>query len=202
MAAKTKCSVCHHYKNSHQRASEGGCVMRCKCTRFHGPLENAVKMTTADYRSRLMAVEGDPMCWEAALAAFGIVTSHDDGFRRPEWITSQLEKAGWEVRVKSPATLLPESDEVPAAPTLATVMPYVTSGDWLLMTSHHVIAVRDGVVTDTTGTEATVKRRVWRACQVKRAGLPVPVQCGCFEPLVFGHASGHRWNRGNATVNT
>lgn len=193
---KNKCSECHHFQYSHRLSSEGGCRM-CKCHRWHGPLEKAVKMSTAAYRERLAPVTPGAMCWEASLAAFGITVAHDESYRTPSWIHQRMNDNGWLLRLVKPSEIVPDvDDDSEDGLTLAVVMPHVTHGDWLLLTDRHVIAVRDDFVTDTMGEEKTVKRQVWRAYEVKAESVKPPVKCNCLDPAVFGHAPGHRQPRG------
>ncbi len=185
-----KCSECHHFQHSHRLASAGGCQV-CRCRRYHGPLEKAQKTTTTAYRDWLAPVNPESMCWEASLGAFGIIVPHDEGFRRPTWLIGEMESHGWHVTEKRPNEVVPAASDGDRI-TLAVLMPHVSTGSWLLVTRDHVIAVRDGAITDTMGTVQSVKRVVLMAYEVKTGNVNAPAVCACYDPVVFGHAPGHR----------
>jgi hypothetical protein len=164
--------------------------MNCKCRRYHGALEEAAKMSTVAYRARLLPAEGKPRCWHAALALLGVTVPHEDRGRTAMWIKDRVLEAGRQVELVVPSDLVPEAKA--GNLTLAVVMPHVLTGSWLLFTKGHVIGVRDGIVADTMGLGETVKRRVEFAYRLKSNGPVAPVKCGCLDPVVFGHAAGHR----------
>jgi hypothetical protein len=192
MSTDPECGECQHRRSRHNSATADGCQWgACSCRRFHGAFEKAMKLTTAAYRERLLPVADGAMCWEASLAAFGITVPHDDSFRRPAWVTGKLEENDWLVVRKLMSQLIPDAKDGDAV-TLAVLLPHLAVSSWLLVTPGHVIAVRDGDITDTVGQHSTVKRRVRLVYEVKPKGVKAPMPCGCLEPLVFGHAPGHR----------
>jgi hypothetical protein len=193
--ADVKCAGCGHWWMSHDGVRKGGC-RACECRRFQRPLENAPVMTTRTFRERLTTVTGQPMCWEAALTAFGVTVAPATGGRSILWIREQLEAHGWRTELTEVSKLVPGASWQRI--TLAYILPHVMAGNWLVFTHHHVITVRDGVIIDTVGKTRTVSRGVNFLLRVKPAetALPVPVNCGCLEPLVFGHAPNHKWRKG------
>jgi len=143
-----------------------------------------VKLTTLTFREKLRLVDSEMMCWEATLAAFDVKVQHDECSRSIKWVLEQLTDRGWRYERVKTNTLTGGK----VTPTLSVVIPRLI-GDWLLILDRHIIAVRDGVITDTAGKERTVKRRVMMAYQLTRPGYPPVrlVDCQCADPLVFGH---------------
>jgi hypothetical protein len=179
---------CWHFRSAHRRAADGGCSCHgCECTRFQGSLESQAKLTTAQFRERLAPVGEGVMCWEAAFAALGVTLPHDKKGRSTTWIQSKLEENGIGYEWLKPSQLVPGSSEK-ADFTLAVVLPKIEKGSWLVFTSGHVIAVRDGKVTDSVGESRSVKRRVEFVFKLKNVSFPMASTCGCFDPVAFGHA--------------
>lgn len=124
------------------------------------------KMTTAEYRRRLSTESNTPkiMCWEAALTALKI-TFQPVGTGKPvSYITSLARAAGYEV---SSVDLTNECDaHYPV--TLAVFMHNhaLAPGQFIIFTAHHAIALSDGLITDTVGDTATVKRTVTSAYEL------------------------------------
>lgn len=154
------------------------------------------KMTTVEYRNRLRdlsGVEKGPTgrlkCWEAMLDAFGITKRTGRG-EYSEVYRKYLEAEGWEVRQVKP--LGPEG----VTPTLAVFLAeHASSGNWIIETRGHVLAMRDGVITDTAGQSGTVAKVVTAAYEVIEKPKPREVgainwpdpRCTCPHPLTWGH---------------
>jgi hypothetical protein len=159
----------------------------CK-TGTTAPPPKVAKMGTAEYRKRMRSLKDVPrgstgklVCWEAAVDAFGVTARTG----KPEYtgpILGHLRDAGWgleEIKDLAP---------VGVTPTLATFLAAHTDGDYMVFMNGHVISSRNGVITDTTGSGQTVKRRVTQAFRVIKPRPPVT--CVCAEDLdltVFGH---------------
>jgi hypothetical protein len=128
-------------------------------------------MTTKDYRSRLTTPSATVMtwsrimCWEAVADAFGVVMPGPTGKAKYiSFINKLICDAGYEMSKL-------RSDEVAPAgivPTLAVFMQAHLTGDYVVYTCNHVVSIRDGRITDRTGTQQTVTRRVECAYKVTK----------------------------------
>ena len=154
------------------------------------PPPTVKKMTTREYRNRVQPMErfrrfeGESlMCWEASLEAFGIrertgkgeFTHVTLGHIKEAGYATEKVKDGWHPKG--------------VTPTLAVFMASHLEGDWIVFMPGHVAVIRDGVITDTTGKHATVKRTVIEAYQVISPVLPRG-HCPCTDVAVFGHTPG------------
>jgi hypothetical protein len=149
-----------------------------------GPVQKIPKLTTAEYRSRLAPDPTQPgeklKCWELVIEAFGITGKRTGRGAYEDAINRHLADAGFVLeRIKE---LAPPG----VTPTVATVAAGKMTGDWILYTRTHVLAIRDGVIHD-RDRGATVKKVVTSAYRVVPKPKP-PAKCGCLEAATFGHA--------------
>jgi hypothetical protein len=183
---------CKHFRSIHGRVSEGGCRAKgCECTRYHGSLEHQPKMSTVAYR-KLLAPAGGAAGFRSVLAAAGVDAPDSEvqtAQRANEWL---LHGSGESFEIVPPSVLVEDVKSAGYNRTLATIMPQIKRGSWLLFTEYHVIAVRDGEVTDPFGADYTTKRVVKAVYRMKNGGPKPAAKCGCYDPLVFGHWDGHR----------
>lgn len=119
------------------------------------------------------------MCWEATLAAFGVTgisTRERNGSMMTGDTVCYLRMAGYTVtHVMLP--LWGDADERHSpwetrSPSLAQFLAEHPEGDWLVGTGGHIMALRDGRLTD-TDLPATGRRRVRVVYRVERAGAKV-----------------------------
>jgi hypothetical protein len=128
----------------------------------------SLKMTTAEYRSRLRSVKSGGTQYAVTLAALGI--THEDQVHGVSELLAIISAH----RVTEPIDLTQLA--LPEFPvTLAVIMRYAAdtqhlpgmSGDIVVITGYQVIVMSNGEITDSTGDTATVKRRVTAAYRVK-----------------------------------
>lgn len=148
------------------------------------------KMTTKEYQQRLAPPpdysNGRIKCWELVVEAFGA-----DGVRtgKGEYeaqIMEHIKAAGYGYEKLPYKELAPEG----VTPTLAVFMAGHLTGDWVVMTSGHCMAIRDGVIYDTVR-NTSVKKRVTSAYRITSKKVTSLAGCTCTaDPIVFGHYIG------------
>jgi hypothetical protein len=150
----------------------------------------AFKLSTAEFRARLAPQPDIPFgsrlkCWELVIEAFGIHGRRTGKGEYKEKINAAFKQAGY--LLEKVEKLAPEG----VTPTLAVVLGTRLSGDWLIYTRSHVLAIRDGIIHDRDQT-SSVKKIVTSAYKVtKIASIKPPENCTCgaADPAVFGHYS-------------
>lgn len=166
------CRTCKHSKDMHYRP--GYCLgPTCDCRRYVAGIKYPPKMTTAEFRSRLMPLSGIPKarCWGNVLDAFG-VSFTPTGKGKHTWEINQLLAGGGylieHVRRSHAMPEIPRDHETMYTIAVFLGNPVHLAGDWIVYTRDHVICVRDGKVTDTMGQHATVTRRIESIYRVTR----------------------------------
>jgi hypothetical protein len=144
------------------------------------------KLTTVMFRNRLKHVNSEMMCWEAVLDSFGVKIQHEERGQSIRWILNHLHEAGWNCKPVKLSEIVTSG----TTPTLAVILPsLIPRDDWLLILDRHVIAVRDGIITDTAGRDRTVKRSITMIYKLTPTAYPaIRLSCKCADPVVFGHA--------------
>lgn len=152
------------------------------------------KMTTKEYQQRLAPPpdysNGRIKCWELVVEAFGVHGVRTGKSEYEPAIMQHIKSAGYGYERLAQKDLAPEG----VTPTLAVFMASHLTGDWVVMTSGHCMAVRDGVIYDTVR-NSSVKKVVTSAYRVYSTKLTPVQSCGeCSDPLVFGgHMPGCRF---------
>lgn len=146
---------------------------------------NRPKMTTAEWQSGLAPRdETNPVCWEFAIEGLGAEKRFRLGKAKScDIILAQLAAAGF--KAEKVDSLSPNG----VTPTLAVFAPEHMEGSWLIMTSGHCLAIKDGVIFDTMP-RSGVKRVIESAYQVTECPALAITYVGCEcnpDPLVFGH---------------
>lgn len=110
-------------------------------------------------------------CWQATLEAFG-VTVAGDGPQFGEFTLGHLHRAGYRLAWLDTSTWNFDEDDCPTwrerRPTLNRFIIGHPEGDYVIGTAGHVMALRDGKLTD-TDLAGTGRRLVQVAYSVERA---------------------------------
>lgn len=170
-----KCK-CKHEKRDHVY---GSCThfddgAWCPCERFRVDAKIPPKMSTAEFRSRLMIPLGGPgaRCWGNVLAAFDVSFKPTGRPESTSNINAYLVKGGYDVVRQELKEIMPGIPQE-SGYTIAVFLgkPEHLTGDWVIYTRDHVLCVRDGKITDTMGDYQTVARRIESVYRVtRRAG--------------------------------
>jgi hypothetical protein len=147
------------------------------------------KLTTKEFRERLapqpeLAPEQHLKCWELVIEAFGVTGKRTGKGEYEGVIIGKLtEGKDWTAEKIDWKYLAPEG----ITPTLAVFLKAHLTGDWVIFTRTHVLAIRDGIIYDRDYT-SSVKKRVISAYRIRNTKLTKPVTCDCgSDPAVFGH---------------
>ena len=147
------------------------------------------KMTTAEFRRRLVPqpvlAPGERLkCWELAIEAFGVTGKRTGkGAYEEVILRKMIEDKEWRYERVPTLELAPQG----VTPTLAVFLKAHLTGDWLIFTRTHCLAIRDGKIYD-RDSGSTVKKVVTSAYRIRSVKLtPVLEPCDCANPTVFGH---------------
>jgi len=155
---------CGHKRQAHHGRE---CVgFNCDCRWFYPAGPWPEKMSTAEFRSRLLPLPAEySMCWGSVFNAFGVAYELKPGKSLPLFmIMKSIREAGWITDRVDLSTLVPLDHRYEC--TLAVLLPKITSGNWVISVAGHVLCIRDGKITDTMGWDQTVKRHVRSLYQV------------------------------------
>lgn len=133
----------------------------------------------SDQLARTDLSKTDLVCWEAALEAFGVTVR--TGKPLDSYLIKQhLHRAGWtttsvaaEYTGATMAEMMDDDAPMVKEPSLSRFIACHPTGDYLISTAGHCMALRSGQLTD-TDLAATGRRRVTDAWAVTRAGAPHP----------------------------
>jgi hypothetical protein len=174
-----QCRCSHTWGDHYRHNGANGCYgstsgLKCPCSRWRGQLTTLKKISTTEYRNRLTSVSHRPsiMCWEAVFETFGVSYIPEPGKgKHAGEIAHALTTQGYLVQRNWLRDVMPAVTQ-DSAYTLAHFTATHLAGDWLVFTASHVIALRDGFITDTVGASKTVARRIESVYSVIRVDKP------------------------------
>ena len=144
------------------------------------------KMTTKEFRERLALeppYDGKLKCWELVIEAFGVTGQRTGrGEHVPVILGKLMKDKEWSA--EKVTELAPKG----VTPTLAVFLAQHLTGDWIIFTRNHALAIRDGVIHDTVRS-SSVSKVVTGAYRIRSTKLTKPAGCDCADAAVFGH-----WN--------
>lgn len=111
---------------------------------------------------RLSDISDSPntgLCGSASLEAFGVCVSDKDRVMKSPEVKRELERAGYQVE--------PRHDLVMKGYTLGRFVKEFDRGDWILLSPGHVMAYRDGVLTDTSHGRSALRRKLEGIFQIR-----------------------------------